>query len=236
MVKTALFGFSTFGGITFAAAARNFLSLGCNTASSSSHMITTAIFAEILITGLQATVWLTFACFLFGGVEWISAETLKELKDWASLITFFVLGFAYALGIIVDRLADSLFHPFDNKLRDKYVPSNLPFVAVMRLRVMSNNQGMAAFLAYIRSRVRLARSTAFNLLLTIPAATTWLTTRESSKSWVLISTVIVGGLLLFVLAVFVWVRISGTYYKRLVQAYSVVIENQSSKKPLELGP
>jgi hypothetical protein len=82
-------------------------------------MTTTAIFAEILITGLQAFVWLIFACLSVTGLDWLTAETMADLKDWVGLITVFVLGFAYTLGIVVDRVADSLLNPIDKGFRAK---------------------------------------------------------------------------------------------------------------------
>ena len=73
-------------------------------------MTSTAIFAEILVVGLQATVWLTLLCLWIADVNGIPVGSitarLGRLKEWATLITTFVLGFAYTLGIIVDRLAD----------------------------------------------------------------------------------------------------------------------------------
>ena len=82
-------------------------------------MTTTAIFAELLVTGLQAIVWLVLASLSVAGLTWIDVGTVAtRFKDWASLISVFVLGFAYALGIIVDRVADSLFYPMDKGLRD----------------------------------------------------------------------------------------------------------------------
>ena len=81
-------------------------------------MTTTAIFAEILITGLLAFVWLLFACLSVTGLDWLTAETMVYLKDWVGLISVFVLGFAYTLGIIVDRVADSLLKPIDTRFRE----------------------------------------------------------------------------------------------------------------------
>jgi hypothetical protein len=58
-------------------------------------MKTTAIFAELLIVGLQAIVWLVFAGLVFFDVSTIDTALFDELKNWAALITIFVLSFSY---------------------------------------------------------------------------------------------------------------------------------------------
>jgi len=186
-------------------------------------MATTAIFAEILIIGFQAIVWLALASVTILGTQCVDVSVLK---GWESLITLFVLAIAYALGIVVDRTADSVFHPFDRKLRKKYIPDSLPPVSEMRLQIMSESEGMAKFLDYVRSRVRIARSTALNLVLIICTFVLLSVTRRTisgslSKVNFLAATVVVGAVVL-TLTVFAWARITKTYYRRLVQAYQIV--------------
>ena len=165
-------------------------------------MVTTAIVAEILVTGLLALVWLVLAFLSITGLIRIDATMITHLKDWTSLILVLVLGLAYPLGIIVDRAADWLVGPIDRRLRNnhfKYDDANLPKAKVSeaRLRMLldAKNEGLASFLNYVRSRLRLARSTCLN------------GTQNSIGSIELIA-VIAGGLLLFLLSLFAWVRLS----------------------------
>jgi hypothetical protein len=188
-------------------------------------MATTAIIAEILVTGLQATVWLAFASLSATGLNWITEETVIQLQDWAGLITVFVLGFAYTLGIIVDRVADSLLHPIDKRFRPKRFGSKLPSVANARLEVMSKNEELTRFLDFVRSRMRLARATCLNLILITLTAAVLLAT-QTSAGYLEIMGAVAGGLILFSLSAFAWRRISQTYYKRLEQAYKIVLQQQ----------
>jgi hypothetical protein len=188
-------------------------------------MATTAIIAEILVTGLQATVWLTFASLSATGLNWITGETAVQMQDWAGLITVFVLGFAYTLGIIVDRVADSLLHPIDKRFRPKRFGSKLPSVANARLEVMSKNEELTRFLDFVRSRMRLARATCLNLILITLTAAVLLAT-QTSAGYLQIMGAVAGGLTLFSLSAFAWRRISQTYYKRLEQAYKIVLQQQ----------
>ncbi len=183
-------------------------------------MKTTAIFAELLIVGLQAIVWLIFAGLVFFEVSTIDTTLFDTLKSWAALITIFVLSLSYVIGIIIDRVADSLFSHVDKKLREKYLVKSNQSVADMRLYIMSKNEGVTDFLDYVRSRLRLARSTVLNVILIMFFIALWYFT--SSKSNSIIMFLLSFGIPLLTLTIFTWFRISKTYYKRLVQAFDLL--------------
>ena len=188
-------------------------------------MTSTAIFAEILVVGLQATVWLGLLCLWIAGVNGIPVGSIGArlcgLKEWATLIATFVLGLAYTLGIVVDRLADSIQSSIEKRLSTKRKPS--VSVAVKRLRVMKDAPEITKFLEYIRSRMRIARSTSLNLLMTTFAAA--LLARHRGF-WILL--IIGTGLALVVLSTYVSRRIARTYDKRLSQAYDIVESAKTS--------
>lgn len=191
-------------------------------------MATTVIFAEILIVGLQAIVWVALASVAIFGTHWID---ISVLKGWESLATLFVLAIAYTLGIVVDRTADSVFHLFDKKLRRKYISNSFPSAPEMRLRIMSKSEGMSKFLTYMRSRIRIARSTAFNLVLIIISAFILLiATRPAASSTMnkgnLLTLIAVVGIVIITITVFAWARITKAYYRRLVQAYQIVCKKK----------
>jgi hypothetical protein len=181
----------------------------------------TAYVAEILVTGLQATIWLILAVLIVVGVDWINEPTAYEqLTNWATLITVFVVGFAYALGVIVDRVADSALHRIDRWFRKKWFDTGYSSpgpVQAARLQVMAQEEALNDFLGYVRSRMRLARATSFNLILITTTASVLLATRTSASCSEIMAT-IVGGLGLSLFSVFAWARISRTYYRRLKQA------------------
>jgi len=183
-------------------------------------MTSTAIFAEILVVGLQAMVWLVLLGLFIADLNGLQVRSLvaglSGLKDWAALITTFVLGFAYTLGIIVDRLADSILSSIEKKLSTQKKHS--VSIPVKRLKVMKTAPEITKFLEYIRSRMRIARSTSLNLLLTTTIAA--LMARRLSGFWIL--TIVGTGLALVIISAYVSRRISRTYDKRLSQAYDLV--------------
>ena len=183
-------------------------------------MKTTAIFAEVLVIGLQAVVWLSLFALSFSGVSWVARDALAELPDWTPLIAVFAIAFAYPLGIIVDRMADSIFHPLDLRIRAKVLRGSKPRPARMRLYILAKNEGVALFLDYIRSRLRIARSTSLNLVLLTLSAAVFLTTRNLTGELEVIP-LVASGVMLGLASLFAWYRISRTYYKRLRQAYEI---------------
>ena len=195
-------------------------------------MTSTAIFAEILVVGLQATVWVALLCLLIADLNGVHVggitARLGALKEWATLITTFVIGFAYTLGIIVDRIADSLWSWINDALRSEAGEANKkpgPSVPKKRLQIMSRDEGLTKFLEYVRSRMRIARSTSLNLVLIMITAT--LLARHSGWLWVLM--IIGSGSVLVIISAYVSRRIGKTYDKRLNQAYKLVEDTEKTQ-------
>jgi|GEM_PF-2107901 len=199
-------------------------------------MTSTTLFAEILVVGLQAALWLGLLFLLIANSIGINSDivgTAQRLKEWAVLITIFAVGLAYTLGIVVDRLADSVVSYLekelfpdetppdktDDKLKEDALIVELPSsVGLMRMCVMSKSPEMTKFLEYIRSRLRIARSTTFNLVPTI--ALVILLACPRNYLWFHVA--YFGGQGLLVLSVFVSHRISESYYSRLSDAYDLI--------------
>jgi 8-oxo-dGTP pyrophosphatase MutT (NUDIX family) len=135
---------------------------------------TTAVFAEILIAGLEAAAWLALLVAGIVGTDWIDTE---RLHGWEALTTAVVLAAAYVLGILVDRFADS-FHrwlakAWPGRAVDK--PASIPR---MRLTMLQVGGDLARFFEYQRSRQRIARATAVNCALAVPVAAWYVAPRS----------------------------------------------------------
>jgi 8-oxo-dGTP pyrophosphatase MutT (NUDIX family) len=175
-------------------------------------MATTALFAELLVIGLQAEAWLILAVLLFidpATVPWAS------LDRWTALLTVALVAAAYSLGIIVDRFADRL-------MRLSKRPKSSPVSAgLMRLTVLKESEALAGFLDYLRSRVRVARGTTLNLIIGGCLLMAFLARRTDLSGTGLASVV---GLLIVLVAVaaFASMSINGAYIRRLSQAYVLV--------------
>ena len=185
-------------------------------------MSTTSLFVEILIIGIEALVWLG----LFLSLVWNPGPYLdifKHYKDYAALFTTLLLALAYVIGIIIDRLADSFY-----KILRYHSDAPLPApVGKMRLLIMHGSEGMAKFLDYQRSRLRIARATVFNLLLTLIVIVIWLIHYNVSDAFVF-ALVIGVGLAAFVLSISAARWIEKAQLERLVEAYSIITESKEN--------
>ena len=206
-------------------------------------MATTAIFAEILIIGLQAGAWLALLAASILGTESVSIQNLKE---WQTFLILPGVAIAYVLGILVDRVADTIFvttmklkrnaNNFMAKRKWGFVKwkLNIKFIKKgkdktpfrkMRLKILMQNDGVAKFIDYQRSRLRIARATAFNLPFIIITGIVFLFTRtDFSNDQIAMFSIV--GVILIILSWYVALRIESALTKTLKEAYKMINSNQ----------
>jgi len=185
---------------------------------------TTAAVLEILIVGVEALIWLSL---LVLAVLPRSVDTGTFAGSSALAIALAGL-LAYALGVVVDRAADSLYTylrktKFGETILQGWIgdppsPRPVPPVGAMRLRTMAPDDGPARFLEYQRSRLRIARATAFNLSFALVVLPLFLLARTH------VGTFAVAGVEVVVLGVFIGSvvgteRIGDAYHGRLSDLY-----------------
>jgi len=133
-------------------------------------MSTTLLFIELLIAGVQASVWIVLFLLAFSGVGWLAQLRADVLADWSALLTVVYLSFTYATGIIIDRAADRLFHAQYKKIGRRILPDNPRSVPAMRFALTRENDPLNAHFEYTRTRMRIARASALNFgLITLGA-------------------------------------------------------------------
>ncbi|MEK6373832.1 MAG: hypothetical protein AABO58_14180 [Acidobacteriota bacterium] len=174
-------------------------------------MATTAIVAEILVIGLQAVIWIVLLAMSIGGVPAARAG----LKEWVPLITAFTLGFAYAFGIIIDRISDSLFTA--GGASESW--------AEQRLAVLARGDKVTDFLEYIRSRLRIARASTLNFALITLFGALFLCVRSDATAGQIVAAT-ASGIGITIAAGKVAARIRKTYDKRLKQAIELAPRSQ----------
>lgn len=181
-------------------------------------MNTTLIFAELLIIGLQASIWLFLLILGIFGTNWIQGLVTFGIADWQTVIVVVALSIVYVLGVIVDRLADFVFTGWDKKIRDRTYP-NLPLtLGVMRFQLGKDNEYLNRQFEYTRSRMRIARASSLNFLL-ITVLGGWLiyhlqfpSTAEKTK---FIATLLLVGGSLSGSAIYAWNKLSETYIEQV---------------------
>jgi len=180
-------------------------------------MVTTAVVAEIVVAGLQALTWLALLVLAIFGTDWVDVAVVS---DWVVPITLLMVAAAYMLGVLIDRLADDLaLRGLDRVWPVRPVDKPADIVR-MRMELLAKDDGVARFLDYQRSRMRIARVTLLNLLLLIPSLTAFLVVRVEPRTWVV---VLVAALILAaaVATASVYRTIECAYVSRLSDAYRV---------------
>jgi hypothetical protein len=187
-------------------------------------MSTPEVLVEVLVAGTQALAWLLLA--LLGLVGHIP-RSLPPVLGGSILAGLGILAGAYTLGVVIDRVADTLLEGLENRVRAPIV-EGMPPEPVMRLRVLATEAGAATFLNYQRSRIRIARATVLNsALLGVSglAVKLWAPTLDSELlygcgTWFALG----GGLVGAGAALFAWWRINVSYTNRVVQSYRIALQ------------
>lgn len=114
----------------------------------------TALISEILVVGVQAAIWSAML------VSWSPLEIPWGTEAGGVVAATLAVALVYTLGVVVDRLADSTLGTFR-----KTPGGHAKESSRKRLTILHRSEGMANFLEYIRSRIRIARATTFNAAL-----------------------------------------------------------------------
>ncbi|MBD1999103.1 hypothetical protein H6G00_21210 [Leptolyngbya sp. FACHB-541] len=183
-------------------------------------MNTTLLFIELLITGLQGSTWVFLLVLSISGYGWLQTQQLQNLGDWSALLTVFVLSFAYAIGIIIDRLADTIFNKWNKQIGKQILP-DIARPSIRRFALGKENEYLNNQFEYTRSRIRIVRASSLNFALIAIFATIfiWIQLQFLSIGQKLIYTLIilVGGGLLSGFSIYAWLKLTQTYY-RLIQS------------------
>jgi diadenosine hexaphosphate hydrolase (ATP-forming) len=182
---------------------------------------------EILVAGVTASIWFgMFVAALAGFSEppnWLSASPATTLLVYGAL--------AYGLGVIVDGVADAAFiwmldhgqrHPPKDSIAlaraamtivsprggDDPLPGRT--FQMLREEALIRDDGLARFMEYQRSRQRLARAMAVNLLLALPIGIWFFVTTVEAGTGVVIG---------FTSAALIGILVSGRTAERLRQNY-----------------
>ena len=116
-------------------------------------METTALYAELIIIGLETAVWVGALSALLTDLQICSY--LKYFLEKAPAAVL-LLGLLYVVGMTMDRAADMLFSPLEAKLKKKSKLEASSSMLVWKLA------GQQEYFTYTRSRIRILRASTIN--------------------------------------------------------------------------
>lgn len=178
-------------------------------------MNTTLLFAELIIIGLQASLWLLLLITVNFGAISVSAVARLGFADWQTMFVISILSIIYIIGIILDRFADLLFSSWDKYIRNQIFPNPPISINVMKAQLSKDSEYVNRQFEYTRSRIRISRASAINFSIMIILALQLLnqqTTLSPADKTKYMCFGAINGFLLVIGTLFTWERLTRLYY------------------------
>lgn len=120
------------------------------------------IIFELVIVGFEVLAWILLLILALFGYQWINLDFVTQ---WATQLSFGLVGLAYMFGLIFDKAVSSL--PFGWIVGHGAVAetADLPSPLLMRMQVLAKSPDIYAELQKRINQHRLVRSTVFNFAL-----------------------------------------------------------------------
>jgi hypothetical protein len=123
-------------------------------------MSTTELFVELIVVGVGASIWIVLLAFTLFGWSWSDFNTVFSLP---ALLP--ALSITYVLGIVVDRVADSVFETLWGQALFQRFYSNKTDYYNDRRTIYAQANRLVDLLEYGRSRLRICRGWAINTVM-----------------------------------------------------------------------
>jgi len=197
-------------------------------------MATTVLFIEHLITGLQAGLWMSLLFFSCPYLERVGFDRIKGFEAFATLLAISLL---YPIGVFIDNFADHWLDELSKDIRDKQMQAKGiedPDITAMRVLMEVKDEFLKSYMNYIRTRVRISRSSVINFALITIASIVFTISKLNGVSKFWLSLLICGELAfgtgMTYFAFWSWRKISETFTKQVARAYKTNLEiNRAAK-------
>jgi hypothetical protein len=102
-------------------------------------MNTTLLFVELVITGIQSSLWIFLLLLNILGYSWIQKLPSTSISGWETAIILVVFSIVYALGIVIDRIADAIFAKWNKQLANAIIANATRPISAMRFALGKDN-------------------------------------------------------------------------------------------------
>jgi hypothetical protein len=196
------------------------------------NMTTTNVFAELLIIGIETMAWIALLIFSLWGYGWIDFAIFNNL-----VIAIPLAAAAYVLGIMMDRVSDGLLAKADHAIRKNVLGERAAkSFSQLRSYVLAKSPYLSTDLDYLRSRLRIMRSSTINFGFLALTGAAFILTRvdaaANTKYWAA-ATAFFTGMLLSSLSYYAWSISSLTYYLRLQTAFALLPDDDAKSNKEE---
>lgn len=184
-------------------------------------MKTTQIILEHLISGIQGIVWITLVGLSILGLDVLS---YKLIGVYENLVLALLVALVYPLGIIIDNISDELLKSSEDAIRSRVPGGNQ---SMRYLLTYHKDLNMEEFFDYIRMRIRICRSTFFNLFcitisLVVFTIVRWNSLELKASMGQVLTTELVIGLSLVLMAYYSWYLLTISFAKKIAKRYEEI--------------
>jgi hypothetical protein len=183
-------------------------------------MSTTNLFVELIVIGVGALIWIALLVFSLFGWAWVPTDKL-----FSTVAIIPLLSLIYVLGIVSDRIADTLFENWwNNNLRKERFAEIKSYHAARR-QILTGSDRLSDLLEYGRSRLRICRGWALNAVLIAVALNLFIWIRLSRSAVApLLSLFGTVTILLFALASwYTWKKLTVTEYRKVKEQAAFLV-------------
>jgi hypothetical protein len=187
-------------------------------------MSTTELSAELLITGTGVVLWMAF---LIAAIFKLSIQDIVTKTNVFTLAP--ILGLAYVLGIIIDRLGYSLYSRAEGRILKRIVKQNSTYpLSDQEKFILLKSEELSRQLTYNRSRLRVSRSWSINFFMIAIASGIWSYTSCMSYPFFLPLL----SLILTIACLLTWQKLVKDYYTSVQATYAFLIKQEMKKSTL----
>ena len=188
-------------------------------------MGTTNLFVELVVIGVGAMTWLCLLVVAVFGWKWIPID-----KVFSTVALVPLLSLIYLLGIISDRIADSIFERlWVTRLRQRCFESTKEY-HLARRQILTGSERLSDLLEYGRSRMRICRGWTLNSILIAITLNlcVWIQLQPShARSLSIFGTI--ASLSFAVGAWDTWRKLSVTEYRKVKEQAAFLVESDKSR-------
>lgn len=183
-------------------------------------MATTSLFVEILVIGSIAEIWITLFLLSFVNINAALASSVVTLAEkFSTLLLFPLLALTYAIGWVINFLAERLFKPyFQTKFRDQvFKGAGVKYTEARSIVVQNASEEVINEMEFDRHILRIARGSVLNFVMIAIV----LLLRVDGNSPLVIAGIGVS-LAIAVVSFFQWLTRYRHSYSRILDAYSAI--------------
>ncbi len=189
-------------------------------------MNTTNLFVELVVIGVGALAWVVLLVLSVFGWDWVPTERVFSTTALIPLLSL-----VYVLGIVSDRIADSLFEHYWNEdlLKERFTEINDYHLA--RREILSRSERLSELLEYGRSRLRICRGWSLNSILISVALNLfiWTKLRDSSLALTLSVFGTVSCIIFAIASWYTWRKLAATEYRKVKEQAAFLLEAQAAQ-------